>query len=63
MDASFKPFMSWEPVPEGSYQVHDIKFNNTGDKILVASATSQIKMFDRQAEELCVILLCHSERD
>lgn len=55
MDASFKPFMSWEPVPEGSYQVHDIKFNNTGDKILVASATSQIKMFDRQAEELCVI--------
>ena len=52
MNADFKPFRSWEPVPDGSYQVHDVKFSNAGDRILVASATSQIKMFDREAGQL-----------
>jgi len=52
MNSSFKPFRSWEPVPEGSYQVNSVNWSATGDRILVASATNQAKMFSRDAEEL-----------
>lgn len=52
MDTSFKPFRSWEPVPEGSYQVNDTHFSITGDRVLVASATPQVKLFTRDAQPL-----------
>jgi WD40 repeat protein len=58
MDAAFKPFRTWEPVTEGSYQVNDLKFSTAGDRILLASATNQAKMFTREAEEVCVRVLC-----
>lgn len=60
MDTSFKPFRSWEPVPEGSYQVNDVQFSVSGDRILVASATPQVKLFTRDAEIMSVDLeSCH----
>lgn len=62
MDASFKPFRSWEPVPEGSYQVNDTQFSPSGDRILVASATPQVKLFSRDGELLSVFSNEHSLR-
>ncbi|KAF5377544.1 hypothetical protein D9615_005192 [Tricholomella constricta] len=49
MDTRCKPFKSWEPV--GTYYIHDLKYSNDGQKFLVVSGTTQIKLFDRDGEE------------
>ncbi|KAG6832215.1 hypothetical protein H0H92_004180 [Tricholoma furcatifolium] len=49
MDMRCKPFKSWEPA--GTYYVHDLKYSNDGQKFLVVSGTTQIKLFDRDGEE------------
>ena len=54
MNSSFKPFRVWEPVPEGSYQVYHTEWSKAGDSMLVASATPQVKIFDREAEQMSV---------
>ncbi|KAG5341377.1 hypothetical protein C0989_011088 [Termitomyces sp. Mn162] len=49
MDLQCKPFKSWEPA--GTYYVNDLKYSNDGQKFLVVSGTTQIKLFDRDGEE------------
>ncbi|KAF9513687.1 hypothetical protein BS47DRAFT_1362247 [Hydnum rufescens UP504] len=45
MNASLLPFKSWEPA--GSYHVHDLKYSNAGDYLLVISGTTQAQIYDR----------------
>jgi WD repeat-containing protein 70 len=39
------------------HQIHDLKFSNDGQKILVISGTTQAKLYDRDGEEQCVFLV------
>ncbi|KAG6911770.1 hypothetical protein DXG01_000016 [Tephrocybe rancida] len=61
MDMRCKPFKSWEPA--GTYYVHDLKYSNDGQKFLVVSGTTQIKLFDRDGEEQYVNSTCEREPD
>ncbi|TRM61440.1 transcription factor [Schizophyllum amplum] len=49
MDMRCKPFKSWEPA--GTYYVHDAKYSLDGQRFLVASGTTQARLFDRDGEE------------
>ncbi|KAF8338314.1 WD40-repeat-containing domain protein [Cantharellus anzutake] len=48
MNAGLKPFKSWEPA--GTYYVHDLKYSNDGNYLLVISGTLQPLVFDKNAE-------------
>ncbi|KAG6837117.1 hypothetical protein H0H93_014423 [Arthromyces matolae] len=54
MDSQCKPFKSWEPA--GTNYVNDLKYSNDGQKILVISGTNQARLFDRDGEEVYVVL-------
>ncbi|KAF8922330.1 transcription factor [Mucidula mucida] len=49
MDSRCKPFLTWEPA--GSYHIHDVKYSMDGQKFLVASGTTQARLYDRDGEE------------
>ncbi|KAI0690696.1 transcription factor [Cytidiella melzeri] len=49
MDWRCKPFKTWEPA--GTYYVHDLKYSNDGQNVLVISGTTQAKLYDRDGEE------------
>ncbi|KAG6885944.1 hypothetical protein C0993_007446 [Termitomyces sp. T159_Od127] len=67
MDLQCKPFKSWEPAGTyyvrdynvsvvlnlllTPTKVNDIKYSNDGQKFLVVSGTTQIRLFDREGEE------------
>ncbi|KAG6891421.1 hypothetical protein C0992_007200 [Termitomyces sp. T32_za158] len=61
MDMQCKPFKSWEPA--GTYYVNDIKYSNDGQKFLVVSGTTQIRLFDRDGEEQYVAYISDLELD
>ncbi|KAI8998158.1 transcription factor [Gaertneriomyces semiglobifer] len=50
MDANMRPFRSFEPA-EGN-PIRDVQFSTTGDQILVASSSSQMKIYDRDGSEI-----------
>ncbi|KAI0082227.1 transcription factor [Panus rudis PR-1116 ss-1] len=54
MDWRCKPFKTWEPA--GTYYVHDLKYSNDGHQFLVASGTTQAKLYDRDGEELATYI-------
>ncbi|TCD70036.1 hypothetical protein EIP91_005017, partial [Steccherinum ochraceum] len=54
MDLRCKPFKTWEPA--GTYYVHDLKYSNDGQQFLVASGTTQPKLYDRDGEEKAIYI-------
>ncbi|GAA5985995.1 hypothetical protein JCM10908_006364 [Rhodotorula pacifica] len=49
MNASFKPFRSFECKP--GHQVLDVQFSITGDSFLAATGSTQVKLYDRDGAE------------
>ncbi|KAJ3300103.1 hypothetical protein HK104_004572 [Borealophlyctis nickersoniae] len=50
MDASLRPFRSLEP--SSGNPVRDVQFSMSGDQFLVASTSSQVKLYDRDGLEI-----------
>ncbi|KAG0231373.1 hypothetical protein BGW42_000269, partial [Actinomortierella wolfii] len=50
MDTRFKPFRTLEPC--GSYQIHNLQYSLTGDRILVISGETKARIYDRNCTEL-----------
>lgn len=54
MDARTRPFKSWEP--QETHYVHDVQWSKDGKRFLVVSGTTQVKMYDREGEELGIFV-------
>ncbi|KAF9582544.1 hypothetical protein BGW38_000082 [Lunasporangiospora selenospora] len=50
MDTRFRPFRSMEPC--GAHQIHDLKYSNSGDKVLIISGELKARLYDRNGVEI-----------